>query len=337
MKVLLIKMTSMGDVIHLFPALTDAVKHVPSIQFDWVIEKSFQELPLWHDSVTKVIPVAFRQWKKKPLKMLQDVELKKLYSDLREQEYDFVIDAQGLLKSAIVSSVAKGKRIGLDIKSVREKSATAFYQQRHHVNPQQHAVTRMRELFAKTFSYALPATKPDYGLKFQATEIAKPFLFFFHGTTWENKHWPELYWRELTELATKEGFVVYLPWGNETEKQRAERVAAELKNVHVLPKMSLTQIAELLVNAAGVVAVDTGLAHLAAALAIPTVSLYGPTNPMLTGTMGENQIHMQANFACSPCLKRKCFYKGATEQQPACFTTLPANEVWQQLLRQLLS
>lgn len=333
MKVLIIKMTSMGDIIHLFPALTDAVNHCPDIRFDWVIEESFQELPKWHPSVNDIIPLALRRWRRSPISIIREPTLKNVLTKLRRQSYDLVIDAQGLLKSAIISSFAKGPVAGLDWKSAREKSASWLYQRKCAVSPQQHAVKRMRELFAKALDYAVPDNIPDYGLQLSPGtrhDETPEFLVFFHGTTWPNKHWPAEYWQQLITIATSNGFNVYLPWGNETEKKRAEMWANNATGASVLPKMRLTELAQFLVNAKGVIAVDTGLAHLSAALAKPTVSIYGPTDPNLTGTLGKNQLHLAANFSCAPCLRRSCNYKAQTPVQPACFTTLPPEYVWQE-------
>jgi heptosyltransferase I len=180
MKVLIIKMTSMGDVIHLFPALTDAVNHCPDIRFDWVIEESFQELPKWHPAVDEIIPIAMRRWRRSPTSVFREPTLKNALTKLRHQSYDLVIDAQGLLKSALISTLARGPVAGLDWNSAREKSASLFYQQKHSVSPKQHAVTRMRQLFAKALAYPMPANIPDYGLQLPpGTQNDQEFLVFF--------------------------------------------------------------------------------------------------------------------------------------------------------------
>lgn len=335
MKVLIVKMSSMGDVLHTLPALTDAAKHIPGIQFDWLVEESFAEIPLWHPQVRRVIPVAFRRMRRTPLRSIFSKEWRDFLKILRQEKYDLIIDAQGLIKSAFISLFAHGKRAGLDKGSAREKLAHIVYQKKVTVNFKQHAVVRMRELFAKVLGYDLN-TVLDYGItreQFTNSELfPEKFVFFFHGTTWVTKLWPVNYWRQLSDMVTQAGMKVCLTWGNEEEKKRAEIIANANANVIVLPKMSLKEVTAHIASAAAIVSVDTGLGHVAAALGAPTISLYGPTDAMLTGTMGNNQIHLQAQFpACAPCLQRVCTYQGMSEERPACFASMPPAFVFSHL------
>ena len=332
MKVLIVKTSSLGDVIHTLPALTDAGNAIPSIQFDWVVEQPFAEIPAWHRSVDKIIPVALRQWRKQPLRTLKTPAWRHFYASLRDTRYDVVIDAQGLVKSALLSVLAKGTRAGLDFNSAGESIASWFYHQTYGINPEQHAITRIRQLFAAVLGYPTPVTPPDYGIDKsrlpQPAQEYQNYLVFLHGTTWATKHWPEAYWRQLAEQGAAAGYQILLPWGNDVERQRAERIVADIDNGKVLPQMSLLEIAGILSQATAVVAVDTGLGHLAAALGRPTINLYGPTSPRLTGTAGANQIHLPAQFDCAPCLQRKCTFQGKASVQPACFAHLAPARVW---------
>lgn len=297
MKILVVKTSSLGDVIHALPALTDAAQVFPDIRFDWVVEKSFAEIPAWHPQVDKVIPIAWRRWRKDLLTYWKKRELQNFYQDLRSNTYDKIIDAQGLVKSAVITRMAKGKRCGLDFKSARETLAALFYQQRHTVIFQQHAIVRSRELFAKALGYALPEIVPDYGIShhFPSSNITdKRDIIFFHGTTWETKKWPTSYWIVLAQYCESAGFRVLLPWGNAEEQQRAHQIASSVRGAEVLPQMSLTELAQLLSQSKAAVAVDTGLGHLSAALNVPTLSLYGPTDPSQIGTCGKHQFHLCA-------------------------------------------
>lgn len=335
MRVLIVKTTSLGDIIHTLPALTDAGLAIPHIEFDWVVEQPFSEIPALHPLVKRIIPVKVRQWRANPIHAIKTGEWQDFYRAIRAVHYDLVIDAQGLVKSALLTRLAKGIRAGLNFGSAWEPLASLFYQKRYAVNPQQHAVTRVRQLFAVALHYPVPSTVADYGL--DKSRLALPasfygnYLVFLHGTTWPTKHWPEVYWQQLARNAVEAGYQVVLPWGNESEQQRAEAIANNLLNVHVLPKMALQQLAGMIAHAKAVVAVDTGLGHLAAALAVPTISLYGPTDPNLTGTVGANQIHLAAQFECAPCLQRGCSYKLAASVEPACFTAISPERVWQAL------
>jgi heptosyltransferase-1 len=335
MRVLIVKTSSMGDVIHTLPALTDAGNAIPGITFDWLVEENFAEVPGWHPLVKEIIPIALRRWKKQWRTKQTWLELRSVKERLKKQSYDLIIDAQGLLKSAIFTRWVKGKVSGGDWQSAREPIASLFYQHKCSVNPKQHAVTRMRSLFAQALGYTLPDTIADYGVdraSFFDSKAQQPYLVFLHGTTWVTKHWPEEYWIELAKLANEKQLQIKLPWGSEPEKERAERIAQVGSHIEILPKLKLIEIAKVLANAQAIVAVDTGLGHLAAVLSVPTISLYGPTDAVLTGAMGKNQYHLSAEFSCAPCLSRECSFQESASVSPACFQTLSPAKVWHSLL-----
>jgi heptosyltransferase-1 len=327
MRVLIVKTSSMGDVIHTLPALTDAKAAYPDIVFDWVVEEAFAEVPSWHPAVDRVIPVAIRRWRKAPFKSLGSHEWKQFRVELARYHYDYVIDAQGLAKSAWITRLAKGPSYGYDRKSIREPIASAAYQYRVSVSRDLHAVERIRHLFAQVLAYPLPQQIGHYGLQASqfspADDAQAPYLVCLHGTTRHNKHWPEVYWRRFLEMVGEQGLRVKLPWGNEAEKERAQRLAEGLESVTVLPSLNLKSLASVIAGAKGVVAVDTGLGHLTAALDIPCVSLYGSTSPGLIGAYGDNQVHLQA--ADFPCPDSE------EEIDPALFAALTPPRVWQAL------
>lgn len=335
MHVLIVKTSSMGDVIHTLPAVTDAVVAVPDIRFDWVVEETLAELPSWHAAVDRVIPVALRRWRRQPLKSLVSGEWSRFRAMLKDRAYSKVIDAQGLMKSALLTRMARGPRCGLARDSAREPAVALAYGERYSIKKGQHAIVRVRQLFAACLDYAAPSGTPDYGIdkqRFQKKAPRESYLVFLHGTTWPTKLWPEVYWAEVARLAGADGLTVYLPWGSEADKVRAQRIAAPNANVKLLDRLDLAGVAAVLSGARGVVAVDTGLGHLAAALGIPCVTLYGATQPGLTGTLGRDQKHMRAQFECSPCLNRKCTYQGPSKVKPACYATLSPTQVWDSVL-----
>ncbi|WP_426211196.1 lipopolysaccharide heptosyltransferase I [Pseudomonas sp. TWR2-1-1] len=349
MRVLLVKTSSLGDVIHALPALTDAARAIPGITFDWVVEEGFAEIPTWHPAVGRVIPVAIRRWRKNIWQTIKSGEWRRFKQSLRAEKYDLVIDAQGLVKSAWLTRYVNAPVAGLDKNSAREPLASRFYQRRLAVARGQHAVERLRQLFAVALGYDLPKGLGDYGLDVERLiELPrnKPYVLFLHGTTWDTKHWPELYWRDLALRMADKGVEVRLPWGNPAEKARAERIANGLSNAVVLPKLNLAGVARVLASASACVAVDTGLGHLAAALDVPTISLFGPTNPGLTGAYGKVQIHLASDFPCAPCLQKKCTYQPTAQDQqrfdlknewPLCFTRLNPERVASRLSTLLLA
>jgi heptosyltransferase I len=300
MHVLIVKTSSMGDVLHTLPALTDAMQAIPGIRFDWAVEENFAQIPGWHPAVDKVLPVAIRRWRKHWFGSQQREERVLFKRELQSRSYDIIIDAQGLVKSAaLVTRLAKGIKHGQDSRSAREPFASWWYDKRHEIPKQQHAVERTRELFAKSLGYAKPDTPGDYAIAnhFLSTlpDDAHHYLVFLHATTRDNKHWPEAHWRELIELMQPAGLRIKLPWGAEHEYQRALRLAEGFDYVEVLPKLSLEEVARQLAGAKAVVSVDTGLSHLTAALDRPNVTLYGPTDPGLIGGYGKNQIAMKSD------------------------------------------
>lgn len=300
MRVLLIKMSSMGDIIHTLPAVTDAAKAVSTIQFDWVVEEAFTEIPKWHKHVQQTIPIALRRWRKKAWQAVHSGEVKHFYKQLRAQQYDVVLDAQGSIKSAVVTRLSRGCRLGLDKYSVRESVAYLAYQQTFSVSREQHAIDRLRQLFAQALHYPLPETRPDYGINKEnlsqtKIELPKKYLVLIPNTSGATKRWSNHSWALLIDAVTRQGVHVFIPWGNENERKNANRLAGKQALAQVLPYLRLNEMAAVLVNAKAVVSVDTGLSHLSAGLETPTIVLYGPTNPSLIGTRGPSQCHI--NFA----------------------------------------
>jgi heptosyltransferase-1 len=298
MRVLIVKTSSMGDVLHTLPALTDAARAIPGIRFDWVVEEGFAQIPSWHENVDRVIPVAIRRWRKAWFSPPVKAERQAFRRAVQTEQYDAIIDAQGLVKSAaLVTRLAHGVKHGMDWHSAREPLASLFYNRRHSIAKQQHAVERTRELFARSLGYAKPHTQGDYAIAGHfpnSHSHTSPYLVFLHATTRDNKHWPENHWRDLIALLTGSGLHVKLPWGAPHEEARAKRMAEGYDFVEVLPRMSLERVAQVLAGAQAVVSVDTGLSHLTAALDRPNITLYGPTDPGLIGGYGKNQ------YICRP-------------------------------------
>ncbi|QYN44214.1 lipopolysaccharide heptosyltransferase RfaC [Gilliamella sp. ESL0441] len=295
MRVLVVKTSSMGDVLHTLPALTDAFNCLPDITFDWVVEENFAQIPAWHFAVDNVIPVAIRRWRKNWFSKSIRQERHQFIKLLREREYDCIIDAQGLIKSAfLITHKALGTKHGLDRKSIKEPIASWFYDVKHNVPKSMHAIERVRLLFAKSLGYTLPEKIGDYAIaRHFLTDLPLDhgqYLVFLHATTRPEKHWTENAWRDLIELVEPSGLKIKLPWGAPHEQRRANRLAEGFEHVEVLPKLSLSQVASVLAGAKAVVSVDTGLSHLTAALDRPNITLFGETDPKLIGGYGKNQF-----------------------------------------------
>ena len=281
MRVLLIKMSSLGDVVHAFVPMTDAIQAKPGIVFDWVVEEAYQDIPKWHPAVGRVIVAPLRRWRKSPLKAIRSGEWKAFRHELRREKYDIVLDAQGLLKSAFVAKQAGQPIVGRSSRTAREPAASLFYKHRIAVDLGRTEVEQLRELFGRALGYDVPTGAADFGIdrgQFQKPS-ARPYVVLLHGAAWESKLWPEDRWIALAQNARKAGLEIYLPWGSEGERARAERIAGAVNGI-ALGKLSIKDLAATIANAQFVVGLDTGLTHIAIALAVPTLTLYGPSVPV---------------------------------------------------------
>lgn len=298
MRVLIVKTSSMGDVLHTLPALTDAQQAIPGIKFDWVVEEGFAQIPSWHAAVERVIPVAIRRWRKAWFSAPIKLNAKRFVKRYKQRTMTQLSTPRAGKSAALVTRLAHGVKHGMDWQTAREPLASLFYNRKHHIAKQQHAVERTRELFAKSLGYSKPQTQGDYAIaQHFLTNLptdAGEYAVFLHATTRDDKHWPEEHWRELIGLLADSGIRIKLPWGAPHEEERAKRLAEGFAYVEVLPKMSLEGVARVLAGAKFIVSVDTGLSHLTAALDRPNITVYGPTDPGLIGGYGKNQMVCRA-------------------------------------------
>ncbi len=337
MHILIVKMTSMGDLVQALPALSDARQVFPDITFDWVADTAFAEIPTWHPAVNKVIVSAHRRWKQAPRDALrnQPGAFRPFVRQLRAKRYDAIIDAQTNIKSAVVTAMTRGIKHGPDKTGVREYPAHWAYRRRHNVSQQQHSIRRWRELFAKSLGYTLPNTPPDFGLKdksWPATNNlpASDYIVGVPNASWPTKQWQDDHWRNIIALAAKRQLKVLLTSGSAAEKAHCDRLAKGFDNAIALPRKSLTEMAAIMLGARGTISVDTGLAHVSAALDIPTLTLYGPTDPALIGATGAASVHLVASgYDCIPCYNKTCevaHYRGPDAQ---CLRDIAVHDVWQ--------
>lgn len=278
-RILIVKTTSMGDVIHALPVLNDIHAHDPTVQIDWMVEEPFADLVRGSSHVHEVVPVNLRKWRKLGIRHTWQ-QWKQLKARLSDREYDAVIDLQGLLKSALLACAAKGTRMGPSFSYAKESLASLFYARRAGWDPQAHAVERLRELAAGLLSYSLPGKPVFYDIHPQKILPIIPRgseIWFLHATARDEKKWPIVKWRELAHRFSDLGYAVKLPWGSEAEHVQAEKIAAGIAHVEVLPGMSLGELRVRLEKAGLVIGVDTGITHLAAAHYLPMVALFFAT------------------------------------------------------------
>jgi heptosyltransferase I len=282
-RILIVKTTSMGDVIHALPVVEDILQHFPDAHIDWLVEESFADIPRLHPRVQQVFTVAVRRWRKQWWHCQTWREIATVKRQVGTQAYDVVLDLQGLVKSAVMACCAHGPRHGYDKHSIREPLASRFYPHQYAITYRQHAVIRMRTLAALALGYAVPQDKPAYGLVVGVHHSKQPAFLALHATSRDSKLWPEDHWVALGQYYAAQGLQMWLPWASASEQARAERIAAQVPQALVLPKLSLQQLAAQMPQARFAVGVDTGLSHLAAALDIPVVAIYTDTEPAFTG------------------------------------------------------
>jgi heptosyltransferase-1 len=297
--ILFIKTSSLGDVVHHMPALTDARKARGDALFTWLVEEAFAPLVRLHPNVDEVIPVAWRRWRKSLYAPTTMADIAASFRTIRAQQYDDIIDSQGLLRTAMMTGAAHGRRHGYDRPSIREPMASYFYDVHHRVDRNLHAVERNRILCGLALGYR-PQGSPDFGLDRRrfAADTSR-YAVMLHATARVEKQWPETHWIALGQALGRDVELV-LPWGAETERARSERIAVEVPAARVPQRAPLDQVAKLIAGARFVVGVDTGLLHLAAALGVPLVAIFTGSKPNLTGPVGDGPLSVLGNDGMPP-------------------------------------
>jgi heptosyltransferase I len=334
MKILVVRLSSMGDMIHSLPAITDAWKAFPSAQIDWAIDDAYAQIPAWHPGIRRIIQSAHRSWGRSFWHSWRSGTFRNYLNELRSVHYDFAIDIQGEIKSAAITRAAKAEmRCGFDRASIHEWGAQFAYRRKSFVAKKMHSIQRMRQLMASSLGYSLPATDPDFAIDRSrlpelTLNIPRPFIVFIHSTSWASKVWPESYWQQLRSMTTKQGFTVVFPWGDEPERIRSQKIAGDDARAIVLPDLSIAEKASVIAHAHATVGLDTGLSHIAAALDIPSITLYGATEPIFIGATGRNQVHMASEFECIGCHAAQCTYPKGNGLRPSCFVDMTPDKVW---------
>ena len=300
--ILFIKTSSLGDVIHHMPAVTEARRHRPHDRLVWLVEEAFVPLARLHPAVDDVVAVAWRRWRKS---LYAPATWREISASLRligASRYDEVIDVQGLMRTAVLSRFAKDKRHGYDSQSIKEPLASYFYDVRHRVSRSLHAVDRNRILTGLALGYE-PQGVPDFGLdRAKLTSPGNRYVVFLHATAQAQKQWPEENWIALGQALSRDGLEIVLPWGTEDERARSERIASNVPGARVPMRQPLDSVARLIAGAQFVVGVDTGLLHLAAALDVPLVAIFAGSEPSLTKPVGSGKLTVLGAHGTPPSL-----------------------------------
>jgi heptosyltransferase-1 len=339
-QILFIKTSSLGDVVHHMPAVTDVRRHLPQARLAWVVEEDYAPLARLHPAVDDVIPVATRRWRKRPFAAATWREIGRFRDTVRAHTFAAAIDTQGLLRTGLIASAVRGIRHGYDRLSIREPLACLFYDARHGVDRDAHAILRNRTLCGLALGYE--AKQPlDYGLDRKAiadraladkaiagNAAGRPYGLLIHGTAQARKLWAEPRWVAVARAVRARGFDVLLPWGSAAERTRSEAIAVAAGQgfdgegpaalgpagqgpagqrpagqgpaCYVPGRRPLDAVAAMIAGASFVIGVDTGLLHIAAALGVPLVSIFIDTEPGLTGPRGAGPIAVVGGKGASP-------------------------------------
>lgn len=292
--------------IHNLPVVTDLLRAFPGIRIDWVTESPYAEVIKLHPGISQVLQVHLRWLKKSWWRDAPWLQLERDRQAMVEEDYDAVLDTQGLVKSVMVARWVEGQRYGFSRQSAREPFASRFYDRTFDIPKGEHAVTRNRKLAAAAFGYVMPV-QFDYGIAADPALptwlAASPYAVLLHATSRPDKQWPQTHWVALGQQLNKRGLKIVLPWGNEIEMQTSKAIAAQLDDAVVPPAISLAEAATVLAGAMAVVGVDTGLAHLAVALGRPAVGIYVSTSPALTGLFGSaNAVNLGGGSKSAPTI-----------------------------------
>jgi heptosyltransferase I len=331
MRILIAKLSSFGDVIHTFPALTDLKAARPEIEVDWLVEEAYAPLVRRHPGVAAVHEVALRRLRWPPARWPALIRHRReLRTALRARHYDVVLDVQGLLKSALLSRLADAPIVGFDRESTREPSAAKLYHKHLRLGGHPHVVEQLRRFFAQAIGYPVPRGGGRAGLARPrgrpAIALPERYGLIVHGAAWPTKLWPEERWRTLIDRLAATGRAVALPWGDVEERRRAARLADGIAGALPLSrKLDGEEVAELVAAADFAIGIDTGLMHLAAAFDVPGVTLFGPTDANYATPYGTNQRAVSSEHLDAPCQQVRCTREAHGQ---CCMREVDAEEVW---------
>jgi heptosyltransferase-1 len=318
-KILIVRVSSLGDVVHNMPAIADIRRLHPDAQIDWLVEESFTDLVELVDGVRRAIPFSLRRWRKRLFSLDNWREIQRFRRTLAAEKYDLVIDCQGLIKTAWVASWARGTLVGLGNRTDGagyEWPVRFFYDKRVPIEPRTHVVERTRQLVAAALgdprpeatdaiTFGMDTRRAALALSEAGLNLPVPYVVFVHATSRADKQWPETAWIELGQSLIRRGVSIVLPWGSETERETSDKLAKEFGAAAVVPpKLSLPAVVGLIDGAAATVGVDTGLVHIAAALKRPTIELYNFSTAWRTGGYWSPRVVNLGSASQHPTLQQ---------------------------------
>jgi heptosyltransferase-1 len=279
--VLVVRPSSLGDIVYALALATDIRRRYPGAAIDWVSEPGFAPLVRLSPDIRAVVTFGLRRWRRAPFARATWRDVRAFARDLRRTRYDAVLDLQEQVKGALIARLARGTRHGFDAASIREPLATLGDDVHHRVPRDLHFLARCRRLAALALGLDTDAS-PQWNLHPPQDAPAmpdRPYAMLLHGTSRDDKLWPEAHWRRVQQHLAAAGLAMVLPWGSAAEEARSRRLAEGIAGAVVPPWLSLPDAAALLSRARLAIGVDTGFTHLAAALARPTIAIFTATDP----------------------------------------------------------
>lgn len=288
--ILIIRLSSLGDIIHTYPMIYDIKNNIKNCNIDWLVDENFAQLVEINPLVDNVIKISLRTWKKNKFKFLKNIVTWK--NSVKSKRYDFIIDSQGLLKSALLAKCFNGQVYGYDKNSIREKAACFIYDYKYNIGKDWLAITKNRLLAEKIFNYKVNLKSVDFGIEHNKDSnpvkiLKQEYVVFFHATSQNSKKYPIVNWAELANYLIKQyKLKIILPFGNEEEKKDCFKIKELIKSNDVyIPEVRFDyiELTGLIERSSFIFGVDTGLTHLANALNKKVIAIYVDTDPEKTG------------------------------------------------------
>jgi heptosyltransferase-1 len=306
-KILIVKPSSLGDVVHSLPFLNALKERFPKAEIHWVIAKGFEDLLTGHPMVKKIWVINKDMWKKLSQIPSSFNEIRTLLRDLRKERYDIVIDLQGLLRSGVITG-ATGSPVRIGFEEAREGSRL-FYTYRIEGGKDIHAVDRYLKIAAflgcniTEVCFPLPLSF-NSALRTPHSALNEDYAVMVPGARWKTKRWSPEKFGELASLLPIKTVIV----GGKGDKGIVKEILASSggKSVSLVGKTDLKGLIEIIRGARFMVSNDSGPMHIAAALGIPVFAIFGPTDPVRTGPYGKGHTIIREDISCSPCFKRTC-------------------------------
>ncbi len=322
MRVLIIKTSALGDIVHALPVLDFLIKASPGIEIDWVVEERFVDILSGNPRLTNLFTIDTKKWRKKLFSPTTWREISALKNRLAERRYNIVFDLQGNIKSGLITKFSGcSRRYGFDADAVREAANLRFTTNQVPLRKQDYHVTD-RSLRVVTVPFGRDYTgttlvteittspEDDQAAELFITTLLDGLVFLFHpGTTWKTKLWHEQGWIELGKELTEAypDATIIISWGGEQEKRVAEDIASGIgRHTKLLPQLSIKEFTAIIKKVDLMFGGDTGPIHIAAAVGTPTVSFYRATDGRRNGPRGDIHRIVQSPLPCTKCLQREC-------------------------------